>query len=265
MSGSEPWIRLGFFLMALLFLAFLEWRVPRRALTESKSTRWFVNLSLVTFDAALVRLAFPILPFGMAVITREHHVGLLNLFSFPPWIAILLGMVILDLFLYLQHVMLHFLPGFWRIHMMHHTDLDFDITTGVRFHPLEIILSTGIKMAAVYLFGLPAQGVLLYEAVLNQTSMLSHGNIRLPLKMDRWLRFLIVTPDMHRVHHSVIIKERNSNFSANLSFWDRLFGTYRDQPDKGHDGMVIGLANFRDFKRQTVLWLLALPFTEKAK
>jgi sterol desaturase/sphingolipid hydroxylase (fatty acid hydroxylase superfamily) len=265
MFNNEPVFRFIFFLLAFLALALLEWRAPRRILTESKSSRWVMNISIVAIDTIFVRLTFPILPIGMAVLAQEQGWGLLNSYDLPRDIAVVLGVVILDLFIYFQHVMLHFVPVFWRLHMIHHTDLDFDITTGVRFHPLEIILSTGIKIAVVYIFGIPALGVLLYEAVLNRTSMLSHSNIRLPLEIDHWLRFMAVTPDMHRIHHSVIIKERNSNFSANLSWWDRLFGTYRAHPDKGQEGMTIGLANFRDFKSQNLWWLLVLPFAGKAK
>jgi sterol desaturase/sphingolipid hydroxylase (fatty acid hydroxylase superfamily) len=174
--------------------------------------------------------------------------------------TLVMGVVCLDLVVYLQHAMFHFIPAFWRLHRVHHTDLDFDVTTGVRFHPFEIFLSMGIKMAAVILLGTSALAVIIFEVLLNATSMFNHGNIRLPIALDRVLRLFVVTPDMHRVHHSVVIKEYNSNFGFNLPWWDRLLGTYRSQPVAGHKGMVIGLGPFRDPKRITLPWLLILPF-----
>jgi sterol desaturase/sphingolipid hydroxylase (fatty acid hydroxylase superfamily) len=230
-------------------------------LTISKTARWFANLAIISFNAALVRLLFPVLPVALALLAQKKGWGLLNYFDAPYWFAVIAGVIALDLVIYLQHVMFHAVPALWRLHMMHHADLDFDLTTGLRFHPIEIVLSTGIKLAAVVVFGPPLLGVLLFEVLLNATAMFNHGNIRIPISIDRVLRFFVVTPDMHRVHHSVVIKETNSNFGFNLPWWDRLLGTYRDQPAAGHQEMTIGLSQFRDAKRLTLPWMLALPFT----
>jgi sterol desaturase/sphingolipid hydroxylase (fatty acid hydroxylase superfamily) len=181
----------------------------------------------------------------------------------PFWLAVVAGVVIFDFFIYIQHVLFHFAPTLWRLHMVHHCDLDFDLTTGIRFHPVEIVLSMIIKFGIVYLFGPPALSVLIFEVILNSTAMFSHSNFKLPPGLDRLLRLVIVTPDMHRVHHSVVIRERNSNFGFNLSCWDRLLGTYRDQPEKGHEGMVIGLANFRAAEMLGLPRLLSMPFTSR--
>jgi len=200
---------------------------------------------------------------SMALLAQKSGWGLLNNFVLPYWLEVAVGVIVLDLIIYLQHVMFHTVPVLWRLHMMHHADLDFDVTTGLRFHPIEMILSMGIKLSAVVLMGSPAVAVLIFEVLLNATSMFNHGNIRLPSSVDRVLRFFVVTPDMHRVHHSVVIRETNSNFGFNLPWWDRLLGTYRDQPASGHEGMTIGLSQFRDAKRLTLPWMLALPFIGK--
>ena len=185
----------------------------------------------------------------------------LHAVSVPGWLAVLASVVLLDLAIYFQHVMFHAVPAFWRLHMVHHADLDFDVTTGLRFHTIEILLSFGIKAAVILLLGAPAVAVLVFEVLLNATSIFNHSNARLPLALDRLLRLFIVTPDMHRVHHSVIVRETNSNFGFNLPWWDWLFGTYRDQPAEGHDGMTIGLQQFRDQSRvERLHWMLLLPF-----
>jgi len=225
--------------------------------------RWFNNLCIVTVSTLIVRVLVPLMPVGFALIASERGWGLLNNLPLPYWLDVLAGVVIFDFFIYLQHVVFHFMPTLWRLHMIHHCDLDFDLTTGIRFHPVEIVLSMIIKLGIVYLFGPPALSVLIFEIILNSTAMFSHSNLKLPLALDRLLRLVIVTPDMHRVHHSVIIRERNSNFGFNLSCWDRLMGTYRDQPEKGHEGMVIGLANFRSAEKLGLLRLLAMPFTSR--
>lgn len=261
MLENEAAIRLGFFLGTLTVLALLERMAPRRVLNTPKPARWFANLGIVTVDTLMVRFLFPVLPAGLALLCRQEGWGLLNHFPVPYGIAVFSGVILLDFFIYVQHVLLHHMPTLWRLHGVHHTDLDFDVTTAVRFHPVEILLSMAIKLGVVYLFGLPAMAVILFEIILNSTAMFSHSNLRLPLRLDGVLRLLIVTPDMHRVHHSVIIREHNSNFGFNLSLWDRLFGTYRAQPEKGHEGMPIGLANFRDPSRLNLLHILALPFT----
>lgn len=257
---NEVAIRLGFFFGVLALMAIWELLAPRRALTISKTARWFANLAIIFINAAVVRLLFPLLPVALALLAQKKGWGLLNYFDAPYWFAVIAGVIVLDLVIYLQHVMFHAVPALWRLHMMHHADLDFDVTTGLRFHPIEIILSGCIKLAAVVVFGPPATAVLIFEVLLNATSMFNHGNIRLPLSVDRVLRLFVVTPDMHRVHHSVVIKETNSNFGFNLPWWDRLLGTYCHQPAAGHQGMTIGLSQFRDSKRLTLPRMLALPF-----
>lgn len=200
---------------------------------------------------------------GMALIAQNRGWGLLNNVILPGWIEIAIGVVALDFVIYLQHAMFHFIPLFWKLHRVHHTDLDFDVTTGIRFHPIEILLSMGIKMIAVILIGPSTLAVILFEILLNATSMFNHGNVRLPISIDRILRLFVVTPEMHRVHHSVLIKEFNSNFGFNLPWWDRLLGTYRAQPEAGHEGMTIGLAQHRDPNSLTLSHLLILPFSRK--
>jgi len=263
MLENEAVIRLGFFLGTFFVLALLERMAPRRVLSTPKPARWFANLGIVTLDTLLVRFLFPVLPVGFALLCQQEGWGLLNYFHAPFGLAVFAGVVLFDFFIYIQHVLFHHVPTLWRLHMIHHADLDFDLTTGIRFHPVEIILSMGIKLGLVYLFGPPALSVILFEVILNATAMFNHSNLKLPLGLDGVLRLFIVTPDMHRVHHSVILRERNSNFGFNLSLWDRIFGTYRPQPERGHDGMVIGLANFRDPSRLSLLHLLAMPFTRR--
>jgi sterol desaturase/sphingolipid hydroxylase (fatty acid hydroxylase superfamily) len=263
MLENEAAIRLVFFLGTLLVLAFMERWAPRRVLNTPKPARWFANLGIVTANTFIVRFLFPVLPAGFAILCRQEGWGLLNHFQVPYGVAVVTGVVLFDLFIYIQHVLFHHVPSLWRLHGVHHTDLDFDVTTAIRFHPVEIALSMGIKLGLVYLFGPPALSVILFEIILNSTAMFSHSNLRLPLWLDGVLRLVIVTPDMHRVHHSVIIAERNSNFGFNLSIWDRLLGTYRPQPEKGHEGMTIGLANFRDPSRLSLLRLMILPFTAR--
>jgi sterol desaturase/sphingolipid hydroxylase (fatty acid hydroxylase superfamily) len=256
----EAAIRIGFFLLIFIAVAIAETGAPRRPLTTRKAARWRVNLAITLIDAAVARFLSPILPVGLALLAASRGWGALNHLSVPFWPSVLIGVLFLDLVIYLQHVMFHMLPLFWRLHGMHHTDLDIDVTSGLRFHPLEIYLSMLIKLAAVAVLGVPALAVLVFEVLLNGTSMFSHGNIRLREGLDGLLRLFVVTPDMHRVHHSVIIRETNSNFGFNFPWWDRFFGTYRPQPAMGHDGMTIGLARFRDAGALTLGALLLLPF-----
>jgi sterol desaturase/sphingolipid hydroxylase (fatty acid hydroxylase superfamily) len=257
---NEVAIRLGFFIAILATMSIWELLAPRRILTTSKTVRWFANLTVVSLNASLIRITFPLVPVGLALLAEKNGWGLLNIFHAPYLLAVIAGVIVLDLIIYLQHVLFHAVPVLWRLHMMHHADLDFDVTTGLRFHPIEIILSGCIKLTAVVLLGPPAIAVLIFEILLNGTSMFNHGNVRLPLNIDRLLRLLIVTPEMHRVHHSVAIKETNSNFGFNFSWWDRLLGTYREQPAAGHQGMTIGLSQFRDPGRLTLPWMLVMPF-----
>ena len=261
--NHEPLIRFGFFLGILVSMAVWELLAPRRHLQTSKSMRWFGNLGIVFISTLILRLLSPFSAIYAAILAEKEGWGLLNNIALFYWLKVAIGVVVLDLAIYLQHAMFHGLPILWRLHMMHHSDLDFDATTGVRFHPLEILLSMGIKMVVVLLVGISASGVLIFEVLLNATSLFNHGNVRLAVGIDRVLRFLVVTPEMHRVHHSVIIRETNSNFGFNLPWWDRLFGTYKDQPAAGHVEMTIGLSHFRDPKRLTLPWLLVLPFIGK--
>ncbi len=257
---NEPLIRLGCFLGMFVALALAELVAPRRLLTTSKSARWFANIGIVVINTAALRLLFPVAAVGMAVIANQKNWGLFNNLTVPYWVAVVLSVVVLDFVIYLQHVMFHAIPIFWRLHMMHHADLDFDFTTGSRFHTIEIVLSMLIKIAAVALIGAPAVAVIIFEVLLNATSMFNHSNLFIPVAVDRVLRLITVTPDMHRVHHSIFPSETNSNFGFNFPWWDRLMGTYRDQPRLGHEGMTIGLNQFRDPSRLTLAHILALPF-----
>ncbi len=258
---TEQTIRLSVFVGVLLLVALWEIIAPRRPLRDNKSRRWFINLSLVVIDTATVRLLFPILPVALARSAETRGWGLFNLLAIPLWSKILLSILILDFIIYLQHILFHHTQILWRLHRMHHTDLDLDVTSGNRFHPLEIIISMLIKITAVVILGAPALAVLAFEIVLNACSMFSHGNIKLSAAADRLLRLFLVTPDMHRVHHSSIARETNSNFGFNLPWWDRLFGTYRPQPEKGHLEMIIGLKEYRNPQRLTLPRLLIQPFT----
>jgi sterol desaturase/sphingolipid hydroxylase (fatty acid hydroxylase superfamily) len=259
----ESVIRLSFFLGILVLMAAWEKLSPRRPMTTSKALRWYSNLSMVIIDTLALRLLLPIQAVGMAFFVQNRGWGLLNYVSLPHWLAIVIGILGLDLVIYLQHAMFHSIPLFWRLHRVHHTDLDFDVTTGIRFHPVEILLSMGIKMVAVTILGPSPVAVILFEVILNATSMFNHGNVRLPGSIDRMLRLFVVTPEMHRVHHSVVVREFNSNFGFNSPWWDRLLGTYRAQPSAGHEGMTIGLSQFREPKSLTLPWLLILPFIRK--
>ena len=220
-------------------------------------------MAITFLSSAMVRWVFPMSAVGIALLSRERSWGIFNYAEISPWIAGTLSIVILDLTIYTQHFLFHKIPLFWRLHRMHHIDLDIDVTTGARFHPVEIILSMGVKSAVVIILGAPAWSVLSFEVLLNATSMYNHSNILLNRRIDRILRRCVVTPDMHRVHHSVVIKETDSNFGFNLPWWDRLFGTYQDQPAAGHDGMTIGLANYRERRWLTLPWMLAVPFSGK--
>jgi sterol desaturase/sphingolipid hydroxylase (fatty acid hydroxylase superfamily) len=257
---NELWIRLSFFFGILIVMFLWEMMMPRRPLTASKITRWSSNLSLVLIDSVAVRLAFPAGLAGVAFLAQQRGWGIFNLFELPSLLKIICGVLILDLAIYLQHIMFHSVPLFWRLHMVHHSDMDIDVTTGIRFHPIEILLSMGIKMIVVILTGAPALAVLVFEIILNGTSMFNHGNVRYPQNVDSVLRLFVVTPEMHRVHHSTIRWETNSNLGFNFPWWDRLFGTYRAQPAKGHLGMTIGLDQYKEPRKLTLPWLIVLPF-----
>lgn len=243
--AQEATLRLTVFLAVLVAMALWEVAAPRRRLDIPRVIRWTNNLALVVVDTVILRLTFPILAVGLALMAEERGLGLFNALDIPLWLAVLLSILLLDLAIYLQHVLFHAVPGLWCLHRMHHADLEFDVTTGLRFHPVEIVLSMVIKLAVVAALGAPAVAVLLFEVLLNATALFNHANIRLATGVDRVLRWVMVTPDMHRVHHSVIPAETNSNFGFNLPWWDRLLGTYRAQPKAGHEGMTIGIEQFR--------------------
>jgi sterol desaturase/sphingolipid hydroxylase (fatty acid hydroxylase superfamily) len=242
----EPAIRLGAF--AAVFAAVAVWEViaPRRTLAIPRAQRWSGNLALLVLNTVLLRLVFPLAAVGMAAFGAGHGWGALNHFQVPAWLALPLAVIALDFVIWMQHVMMHAVPALWRLHRVHHADLDYDLTTGTRFHPLEMVLSMGVKFAAIAVLGPPVLAVIIFEVLLNATAMFNHGNVRLGPAAERWLRRLVVTPDMHRVHHSVRVEETHSNFGFNLPWWDLLFGTYRAQPRDGHAAMAIGIREHRD-------------------
>ena len=255
----EPVIRLAAFFGVFAAVAVWEIAVPCRDLTIRKPVRWGRNLGLLALDTVAVRLVLPAGAVGAALLAADRGWGVFNVLATPEWLAVLACVVVLDFVVWLQHVVFHAVPALWRLHMVHHADLDFDVTTGTRFHPIEILLSMLIKIAMVVVLGAPALAVLIFEVLLNATAMFNHGNVSLPRWIDTPLRWLIVTPDMHRVHHSVKRAECNSNFGFNLPWWDRLFGTYVPEPAAGRDAMVVGVSHVRE-QRQTLRWLVGLPF-----
>lgn len=243
--ANEPLIRLGLFLGILAVIMVWEAAAPRRRRQIPRLIRWSSNFGIVAIDTILVRLTFPVVAVALALLAAERGWGLFNVFDVPFWLAFVLSVLALDLAIYFQHVLFHAVPALWRLHRMHHADLEFDVSTGLRFHPVEIVLSMGIKLAVVAALGPPAIAVLVFEVLLNATSMFNHSNIRIPERIDRIVRLFVVTPDMHRVHHSIYPSETNSNFGFNLPWWDRLLGTYRPQPRDGHTAMTIGIEQFR--------------------
>lgn len=257
--ANEPFIRLAAFLGVLAAMVLWELAAPRRRRDIPRVIRWSNNLALVVLDTLVLRFTFPILAVGLALIATDKGWGLFNILELPLWVAVIASILILDLAIYLQHVLFHAVPGLWRLHRMHHADQDFDATTGLRFHPVEIILSMAIKLAVVGALGAPAVAVLLFEVILNATALFNHSNIRLPLGVDRWLRLFLVTPDMHRVHHSVDPRETNANYGFSVPWWDRLLGTYVAQPAKGHEGMQIGIEQFRTPRDQWLDRMLIQP------
>ncbi|MGB5255486.1 MAG: sterol desaturase family protein [Sedimenticolaceae bacterium] len=264
LQTHEAAIRLGFFIGIFAIMALWELWAPRRVLTVDKAIRWANNLGLVALNTFLLRLLFPAAAVGMAALADDQGWGLLNHFQVPVGLAIPLAVIVLDFVIWLQHVMVHAIPALWRLHRVHHADPDFDVTTGSRFHPIEIILSLLIKFATIAVLGPPVIAVITFEVLLNATAMFNHANVRLPAKLDRILRWFVVTPDMHRVHHSIEDDETNSNFGFNLPWWDRLFGTYRDQPRGGHERMTIGIRGYN--QPRDVSWLpgmIMLPFRGK--
>jgi sterol desaturase/sphingolipid hydroxylase (fatty acid hydroxylase superfamily) len=259
--ASEPLIRLSAFGGVLLTLMLFEALLPRRQRQLKRTKRWPSNLALAVINTLAARFVSPLSAVAAGLWAEDHQSGLLQVVALPDVVRIVVAILALDLTIYAQHVAMHYVPWLWRLHRVHHADLDFDVTTGIRFHTLEIVLSLGIKLAAVVLLGAPALAVLIFEVVLNATSMFSHANLRLPLGVDSLIRWLLVTPDMHRVHHSVDRRETNSNFGFNVPWWDWLFRTYRAQPAAGHQRMTIGQAaprNERDASRLDRLLLMPL-------
>lgn len=259
---SEPAVRLAAFLGVFAVVAAWELILPQRRPSCARAERWPHNLGLLLVNTALLRILAPGAVIAVAVAGEAHGWGLLNASPPPAWLAVPAAVVLLDLIIYFQHVMFHAAPTLWRLHRVHHSDLDFDVTTGTRFHPVEILLSVLIKCAAVAAIGAPALAVLIFEVLLNATSMFNHANASIPGPVEKWLRWLVVTPDMHRVHHSVRYEESSSNFGFNLPWWDRLFGTYRAQPQAGHDAMTIGVDAFRSPEELRLDRLLLQPFRD---
>ena len=258
----EGLIRLGAFLSVFGAVALWELAAPRRQRALSRRSRWPHNLGLLLVDTMVLRVLATSAAIGVALAAQERGWGLLNLVSLPSLVAFLVGVVLLDLVIYFQHVMFHAVPTLWRLHRVHHADLDIDVTTGIRFHPIEILISTVIKCAAVAAIGAPVVSVLIFEVLLNATAMFNHANASVPEPIERWLRWLVVTPDMHRIHHSVEYDESSSNFGFNLPWWDRLFGTYRARPRMGHSAMTIGVDAFRSPSDQRLDQLLIQPFRD---
>lgn len=260
--AAEPLVRLGVFVAVLAAMVLWELAAPRRSAGPTRAQRWPGNLGLAVVDTIVLRLVLPAAAVGFAIVAEQRGWGLLSSIELPMWLAIVAAVLFLDLVIYLQHVLFHAVPLLWRLHRVHHTDLAVDATTGLRFHPLEILLSMAIKIAAIAAVGAPPAAVLLFEVLLNATTMFNHGNVRVPGYVDRCLRLIVVTPDMHRVHHSILRNETNSNFGFNFPWWDRWLGTYRAQPAAGHVGMTLGVEQFRDAGASRLDKLLLQPVSE---
>ena len=257
---NELTIRLTFFVGVLIVMVSWEAAAPRRQ-DVTRVVRWTSNLGIVVINTIVLRLVFPTAAVGFAAIAETQGWGLFTVIAVPGWVAFVVALVVLDMAIYIQHVIYHAVPVLWRLHRTHHADLGFDVTTGLRFHPFEIILSMVFKIAVLAALGAPIAAVLVFEVLLNATAMFNHGNVRLPRRLDALLRLVVVTPDMHRVHHSIVPAETNSNFGFNMPWWDRLFGTYCAQPAVGHNRMTIGIEQFRGARDQWLDRLLVQPMT----
>jgi len=257
---DESLLRLIVFFAILLCMALAEFFYPRRPLLMGYK-RWPANIGIIVLDVIIARIVIPAGAIGAALWANEHAFGLFNWLAWHDSVSIFLAIVLLDLVVYGQHMLFHALPILWRLHMVHHADREIDVSTGLRFHPIEIILSMLIKISVVLLLGVPVIAVVIFEMILNGMAMFNHSNVRLPLKIDALLRFLVITPDVHRIHHSIIREETNSNYGFNLSCWDRLFGTFRNQPQHGHDDMVIGLEHLQEAPTHRLGFMLRLPFS----
>jgi len=265
---NDTVIRLGVFAGVFLLMALIELALPKRKLIAPKGRRWLTNLGISVTAALVLRLmaalAVPVAAIAAAFYAQEHGIGLLNNVAWPDWAKIVITLAALDLAIWAQHLASHKIPILWRLHKVHHADRDIDVTTAVRFHPIEIALSMLWKIVVVVPLGAPPLAVFLFEVILNGCAMFNHANIDLPPWLDRTLRFFVVTPDMHRVHHSVLRREHDSNYGFNLSLWDRLFRTYTAQPEGGHQGMQIGLTPYQSAAPTRFGWSLWLPFHREA-
>ncbi|MDD9173928.1 MULTISPECIES: sterol desaturase family protein [Aliivibrio] len=259
---NDP-LRLGFFIVAFIIFALAEYQWPRKVLTQKKSTRWASNIGLVFFNSLILRLTLPLLAIDAAFIAQQEQWGLFNYLNTPSFLTGLLSILLLDWLIYWQHRAFHRVPLLWRLHRMHHSDQDIDVTTGTRFHPIEIIISMLVKIAAIGLLGIPVEAVILFEITLNVSAMFNHSNLFIPTWLDRYIRVLLVTPDFHRVHHSVHISEMHNNYGFFLSIWDRISKTYLVKPIDGHKEMKIGLGFFRKEKEQRLDKMLTQPFRNK--
>ena len=262
---NEQLVRLGIFLGLFAALALAETMAPRRARKQARRERWLTNWAFTIANMLMLRLlaiALPFLAVGAAVDAEAEGWGLFNTIALPVWVEVAAAILILDFAIWLQHLITHKVPVLWRLHRVHHADVDMDVTTAIRFHPIEIGLSMLLKIGLVYLLGPAAIAVILFEIILNGTAMFNHANVRLPLWLDGVVRQVLVTPDMHRVHHSVHRHEHDSNYGFALSIWDRLFGTYISQPNAGHDAMTVGL-DWQDDRPSRIGWSMSLPFTRK--
>lgn len=262
---DENAFRLSVFASVMLLMMILEACFPRVQRVQKRKSRWFTNLSLIIIDSIALRIALPIFAMGVAVIAQEKSWGLLNLIDWPLWLELLIAFIILDMLIYWQHVASHRFSLLWQLHKVHHADRDIDTTTGVRFHPIEIILSMLYKMLCIILLGPSVIAVFIFEVILNACALFNHANLRLPQKVDAFLRWFIITPDVHRVHHSAIEKETNSNYGFCLSIWDRVFKSYIDQPKDGHKQMTIGLSEFQNDSPANLWWAIVIPFKKERK
>jgi len=264
-AGLVIAIRVGAAAAVFVAMALWEWLAPRRRLATGRRPRWPGNLGIWAIDSVAIRLLGPLTVVGAALLAADKGWGLFVVLGLPYWTALVAGVIALDLVIYAQHVVFHHVPWLWRLHRMHHADLDIDVTTGVRFHPLEILLSLAIKMAAAVALGVPAEAVVIFEVLLNATSLFNHSNVALPPRLERVARWIVVTPQMHQVHHSIARDETDSNFGFNLPWWDRLFGTYRPQPKEGEAKFTVGLPIFRE-RAELRLWrLLTQPFRDASE
>lgn len=266
---SETYLRLGIFIGVLFLMMVLEAVLPKRKRTQARTLRWGTNLALVVVNAFVLKLLGPIAAVVAADYAMDNHWGLLSFspVAIPLYLEIIIAVILLDLAIYIQHVLSHRMSFLWRFHKVHHADRDIDVTTGIRFHPIEVVFSMIYKCGIILMLGPVAVAVVVFEVLLNASAMFNHANIRLPKKIDTLLRFIIVTPDFHRVHHSVIKTETNSNYGFFLSIWDKLFKTYTAQPEKNHHGMSIGLNQYQNGRPSLFLWCLFVPFkkTESGK